>query len=84
MRQRAAVHVFQLTAQWHAMGQAAGVYALLACKLRQVMCSRFTFHSGIGGDDQLGDHALRQTLRQRIQAKFAWAYAIQWLSLIHI
>ena len=59
------------------MGQAAGMHALLACELRQVMRGRLAFHGGIGGDDQFSDHALRQALRQRIQPKFARAYAIQ-------
>src|SRR5688572_1720434 len=52
MCQRAAVHVFQLATQRHAVRKPARRDALLARELRQVVRGRLAFDGRVGGDDQ--------------------------------
>ena len=61
-----AVNIAQLTANGNAMGQACDQDILAIKAISNVVGGRFTFHRGVGSQDQFGyaftPHSIKQTL----------------------
>ncbi len=77
VRQRGAVDHLQLTADRHAVGDAAGVNAVLRAQFGDVVGGCLPFHRGVGGEDHLFDGFRLRALLQTIETDIVRADAVQ-------
>ena len=77
VRERSAIHIFELTAHWHAVRDATGGNPVMARELQQEVRGRLPFDSRIGGQNHFAQlPALEDRLELR-RAKFFGTNAIE-------